>query len=1013
MMNTIPPCYAFGCGDTGQLGLGSGVETNESKPTACVGLENVDITQLSCGGKHTALLTASDQIYTFGNNDFGQLGRSRRIGQAHHVEALDSQKIIQVSCGQSHTMALTHERNVYCWGRNNHFQLCAQEPEFSVKPHLLKPLTAQNIVKISCGASHNIVLADNSVAWSWGSGSHGENGRGVKGRTESPLPIKGLDSVPIIDALAGDSFSLVLTVAGRVYSWGLGLSGQLGHNDTKERIAPQLIEGLRTKMVTNIACGKFHCVALTSSGEVYVWGQLKPNELVLVPTLLPFSKTHHVVAIGCGDTHTLLVTAHQENSAYQEEVYTFGSNSYGKLGVGSLSTQLITEPTKCFSVSNSYCFVDAGSDFSIIFHSPNVKRRKTPLVHYATPQIIKQLCAEYNSGHTGLQALKTFLEKSFSWPTTMNASFIDEKAVNSCDPTSSGLDLHQVRESFDALLQLQEPTILDILNKSFSRCLSKHNSQLTTNPETMRVFLIMLESPTLVHVTRLNLPLLERLVNSLNAIPEAMKLILHDWWANYRSEYFARIVQIFNGFITYLAINSVDDRLVFATIKIVSVLYKLNAAHSIIPYENFYLDDQITLSPKLDLEAEYFRWRSAPTGPVFSYLNYPYFLSPEAKARIMEIDATQQKLRSSLGAPFSPFLVLKIRRDHLVQDALTQLSQEPRENLKKHAVIQFIGEEGVDQGGVRKEFFQLVVEELFHSKDLFIKDEETGDSWFNHESTEYKLFHFMGLVIGLAIYNSTLLDIRLPLVVWKKLLESCPGISYTDRHQYVPDLHDLKATFPIIGKNLEYLLHYEGDVLEDFDEIFQVAYQVKGKTFLHDLIPNGSQISVTNENRLQYVQQYGEFLLHKNIEKQFNPFKEGFLTVCGGPVLSLFRAEELEKALVGANQEIDTITLQQVTEYEGFSKNDQIIIDFWNIVHSWSQENKKKMLFFTTGSDRLPIGGMKKMKFKIQRNGPDSERLPTASTCYNTLLLPQYSTKPKLLAKLELMIQNWKGFGLQ
>lgn len=76
--------YSSGRGDSGQLGLGSGVESNENKPTLCAGLQN--LIQIACGGNHCAIVAASGELFTFGNNDYGQLGRSRRLGEATKVE---------------------------------------------------------------------------------------------------------------------------------------------------------------------------------------------------------------------------------------------------------------------------------------------------------------------------------------------------------------------------------------------------------------------------------------------------------------------------------------------------------------------------------------------------------------------------------------------------------------------------------------------------------------------------------------------------------------------------------------------------------------------------------------------------------------------------------------------------------------------------------------------------------------------------------------------------------------
>lgn len=82
------------------------------------------------------------------------------------------------------------------------------------------------------------------------------------------------------------------------------------------------------------------------------------------------------------------------------------------------------------------------------------------------------------------------------------------------------------------------------------------------------------------------------------------------------------------------------------------------------------------------------------------------------------------------------------------------------------------------------------------------------------------------------------------------------------------------------------------------------------------------------------------------------------------------------------------------------------------MLHDFNEEQKKQFLFFTTGSDRAPIGGLKNMRFIITKHGDDNDRLPQAHTCFNVLLLPPYASKEKLKEKLLLATQNATGFGM-
>ena len=98
--------------------------------------------------------------------------------------------------------------------------------------------------------------------------------------------------------------------------------------------------------------------------------------------------------------------------------------------------------------------------------------------------------------------------------------------------------------------------------------------------------------------------------------------------------------------------------------------------------------------------------------------------------------------------------------------------------------------------------------------------------------------------------------------------------------------------------------------------------------------------------------------------------------------------------------------------YEGFKKDNQIIKDFWEVVHEFSNEEKKRLMLFCFGSDRSPLKGLGALNMVILKHGDDSERLPSAHTCFNHLMLPHYSSKEKLRTKLLLAMDNCTGFGM-
>ncbi|GFR22660.1 ubiquitin-protein ligase E3A [Trichonephila clavata] len=432
----------------------------------------------------------------------------------------------------------------------------------------------------------------------------------------------------------------------------------------------------------------------------------------------------------------------------------------------------------------------------------------------------------------------------------------------------------------------------------------------------------------------------------------------------------------------------------------------------LLPFEAFYNEP---LSDLLEMDRDFAYYKTE--GGKFSFMNYSFILTPAVKAmglyydnRIRMYSERRISVLQSLvhGNPPNPYLRLRVKRDHLIDDALVGLEMVAMENptnLKKQLVVEFEGEQGIDEGGVSKEFFQLVVEEIFNPDfAMFTLNPETQMYWFNPTSFESDAqFTLIGIILGLAIYNNIILDVHFPMVVYRKLMGK-KGTFY-----------DLSDWNPTLYKGLKDLLSYEGDDMETvYMQTFRITYKdVFGTVLVHDLKENGEKVLVNQSNKEEFVRLYADFLLNKSIAKQFQAFKRGFQMVTDdSPLKMLFRPEEIE-LLVCGNKNFDFNALEEATEYDGGYQSDTPIIKwFWQLVHDFNLDQKRKLLQFTTGSDRVPVGGLSKLKLVIARHGPDSDRLPTAHTCFNVLLLPEYSSKEKLEERLLKAINYSKGFGM-
>jgi E3 ubiquitin-protein ligase HECTD2 len=464
-----------------------------------------------------------------------------------------------------------------------------------------------------------------------------------------------------------------------------------------------------------------------------------------------------------------------------------------------------------------------------------------------------------------------------------------------------------------------------------------------------------------------------------------------------------------------------------------------------------------------DLVADFEAWEARTAK--FSFCQYPFFLSIAAKSRILEHDARRQMTIKAREAfldsilnhkDVSQYLNLKVRRDCLIEDSLRGVSEvvgAGSEDIKKSLRIEFIGEEGVDAGGLRKEWFLLLVREVFDpNHGLFVYDEDSQFCYFNpfcFESSEQ--FFLVGVLLGLAIYNSTILDIALPPFAFKKLLAAAPSTSIPAAAQKPPrasSLDDLTEYRPALAKGLRALLDFDGDVQETFCYDFVAQVDRYGQHDRVPLCPNGEKKPVTNANRQEFVSLYVQYLLDTAVQRQFEPFKRGFYTVCGGNALALFRPEEIELMVRGSDEPLDVPTLRAVATYENWpaikttttttttTKDSQtnkvpdiessskeqppdtepsepVITWFWDFFGRSTPSNQRKLLSFVTGSDRIPATGAASLSIRLACLGEDCERFPIAHTCFNKLGLFRYGSRQKLEGKLGDAICNSEGFGLK
>lgn len=520
---------------------------------------------------------------------------------------------------------------------------------------------------------------------------------------------------------------------------------------------------------------------------------------------------------------------------------------------------------------------------------------------------------------------------------------------------------------------------------------------------------------------------------------------------NYKEE-FEEIVKRSNNLLTVI-LNSIgypnndekredikiDEKMIHLFEKFIlvfNIFHSVNEKYNIIDYKCFYNEN---LSKNLNLEREFqiflknekiLKERENMSEDSennendkkleFTLLSYIWLFDPSAKYEIINLFNEDKQIKQVSNINYNGlnefeqfvylgillnardiFFKLKINRENLIEDTLNEISKYS-DKLQYPLKVEFLGEEAEDEGGVRKEFFMLVTRKLFDvNYGMFIYNKKTRLFWFNINSFEPNVkFELIGIVLGLALFNGIILDIKFPMAIYKKLLGIEPG------------LNDLKEYDPELYNSLNYLINTDDKNLKDsLDTTFTISIDKYGEKITIPLKPNGENIMIDFENKNEYVDLYINWFFNESIKEFYNSFEKGFYRVFDKKLSKILAPQELELIICGT-QKLDYKELQKSVRYEGYTPDSITIKYFWEILMEFNEEEKKKFLFFVTGCDRAPIDGLGSLPFAISRNANINE-LPSAHTCFNHLILPDYQNKEFMKIKIQTAINYSEGFGLK
>eukprot|EP01034_Spumella_vulgaris_P021941 gene21941-28021_t len=355
--------------------------------------------------------------------------------------------------------------------------------------------------------------------------------------------------------------------------------------------------------------------------------------------------------------------------------------------------------------------------------------------------------------------------------------------------------------------------------------------------------------------------------------------------------------------------------------------------------------------------------------------------------------------------------VMVDRDDVLNQSFHCVQNYSPRQFMRGNFHVTFNNEPGMDAGGLTREWLLILTRCIF--KPAYALFSLSGDgvtyqpnphSGANPEHLDY--FKFIGRLVAKAVCDNQLLDVHFTRSFYKHILRV--PISFSDLEAF--DKEYYKSLNALLQHNLEDL---------GLELTFTVTANVFGTEVCSNLVEDGENVAVTDENKAEYVRLIAHHCLTTSFQKQIDAFLDGFHELLPHSLFSHFDPSELE-LLISGLPEVDIEDLHAHTTYTGYKQSDAVIQRFWNVLRKFSNEEKALFVQFVTGTSKVPLDGFQSLQgsegvqmFGIHK-AYNEKLLPTAHTCFNQLDLPEYPSEEVMRDKLVLAIRECsEGFGFQ
>ncbi|RWS24487.1 E3 ubiquitin-protein ligase HERC4-like protein, partial [Leptotrombidium deliense] len=1048
--------YSWGSNGFGQLGTGDKGRCLYD-PVVITKLSSIAVRCISAGGSHSMAVSYGNNIYVWGKNEFGQLGlgdTANRLSPCFQ-SALSNQEICYVSCGDDHSAAITRDGGLFTWGAGMYGQLGHGKFSNELLPRRVCELMGLQVSQVSCGRCHTlVVIGSKGRIYSFGLNGCGQLGIGTQTSESSPVKISG----PWVEFDANEV--TVRRISGPVVELNVNpeIKIESEWKDIDERMSIEDVDDDDFSGERDISLSPTFISSKGDDSDSPVVEE--PEDMESAPCGRSSVEISEYISDPDSDCET-------EKPIFSNHlVSSLGGSvpgSHPRVNHVKLLAASASKGDQSFILTTRLDVNFSAVDYRNIGSTGNI---------YVFDNSVFDNMLLIDADERIPDEIIEYIESTFGSVASWNGSYLSSKTSESSPRINWESAYYGFNCLRKCPNQRLTEIAMNVIQEHLFPTLPTNCDNL--DDEALRIFLLLPLFHIFHSEVQLKkiATLLSPFSKCMNRLNESAKKCVELWMTAVDKEYFQKLVEAYKSGVIFnlKEISEVkkkeeEEKVIHrgsttqasAWLKdgldMLRFLNNVNQKTKLLLYKEFYVPE---LHDTADIKMDYVEWLRAkhttqkhPTNLFFC--DYPFIFDAAAKTKILSVDSMIMRQKAAenvfqfiLPLPHaqvvltqSPFFEITVRRGSLVYSAAAQLlTERPPSEYKKPLKINFesklshvfvlrflfhvllhvnslIDEEAVDAGaGVKKEFFLLLTKELLeigkddeNSVPKFIEHDNGHTIWFNpNEIADYDLdiYELLGIVCALAIYNEVIIYAPFPLPLYKKILNE------------ELELDDLSYLDQYLTKSLKEILH-TSYTENEFDAVYCDLYfvatiTIKGKAQEFELCKNGNTRRLTYKNRTEFVELYWKFMLNKSVEKSFGAFKTGFSKVVDNNLLHLFHAEELMQMVTGESA-CDWYLVEKDTVYkEPFSATHPTVKMFWKVFHSLSEEDKRNFLLFLTGSDKIPIVGL---KMAMQPVKVSDEHLPVVHTCFNIVDLPEiYTSEEKLRSKLLQAIKHTQGFAL-